>query len=204
MYLSQTENIQNKKPTAQKIPPLQTSFFLILGLPGKIRRNRRKMRKTPYRLTLKSLTCQGNYGGIAENCALLRTNSLSSLWLIRKITEESQNTKHISVPACFQVFGFSEALRRNRRKLRRPPYQSAFKPLAGRKRYGEIAENCAFLRTSLLSSLWLVRSATEESHKSAHSSVHKSVPAKSFRLFSILKARQAQEIKSGRRRGSGF
>ena len=117
------------------------------------------------------LACQENYGGITKNCGDLRTQVLSSSWLIRKITEESQKTEHISVPTCFRALGLSQSLRRNLKKLSISPYQPAYESLACQDRYGENAKNRAYLRTNLLSGPWLIAIATEESQIIEHTSV---------------------------------
>ena len=125
--------------------------FRVLGLSGSLRRNHKKLSRSPYPSTLKFLACQENYGGITKNGGYLRTDLHSSSWLVRKITEESQKTEHISVPTCFQALGLSQSLRRNHKKLSIPPYQPAFGSLACQDRYGENAKNWAYLRTDLLS-----------------------------------------------------
>ena len=117
------------------------------------------------------MACQENYGGITKNCGDLRTQVLSSSWLIRKITEESQKTEHISVPTCFRALGLSQSLRRTHKKLSISPYQPAYESLACQDRYGENAKNRAYLRTYLLSGPWLIAIATEESQIIEHTSV---------------------------------
>ena len=55
------------------------------------------MRRSPYQPAPEPLAGQDLYGGIAINGKFLRTNLLSSTWLVRIATEESLITEKISV-----------------------------------------------------------------------------------------------------------
>ena len=119
------------------------------------------MRESPYQLAFEPLACRDRYGGITKKRGNLRTNLLSDLWLVRTYTEESQKDEKSSVLTCYRAFGLSRPVRRNRKKMRKLPYQVGIGPLACQERYGEIEEKSGNLRANLLSSFWLVEIATE-------------------------------------------
>ena len=105
---------KNTEDSLKIAPPSVPTRFRVPGFSEKLRRIHWKLLIPPYLLTFEYPAFQKSYGGFPENSATLRTHSLSSTRLFRKVTEDSLEIAHSSVSTRFQTLGFSKMVRRNR------------------------------------------------------------------------------------------